>query len=734
MVTEEDILAGKVVNEATANGENESEDPTDPGDDEVEDPTEDPKPSLKVEKETTSKPANGEAYALGETITYKITVTNDGNLTITNIKVDDDLTGLHETIDKLEPGESKEFTTEYVVTEADILNGSVKNEATADGENESDDPTDPGDDEVDDPTDEKDAKLTLTKETTSTPADEKYVLDEQITYKITAKNEGNVTLTNVKIVDELTGDEWTIDSLKPGESKSFDSAAYTITVDDVVAGSVKNVATATATDPEGETVNAEAEVEDPTKKRDDNDVDPEPDPDDPGESMDADGKSITVVYDGKEHTVSASATVADSKIEYSTDGGATWTEEAPVRVDVGTTEFMIRATHPAYEDVVKEGYKLTVIPAPLTIKIDDKIKTQGDPDPEFTYTVEGLVEGETIPEGVIVLTRDPGEAVGTYPIHGSVVKFMARATEFKASNYDITFEEGTLTIERRIDDNPTPLAVFGVFSFYFISDTMLEKEGVRNDAYKSMINWAAENQEALGALAMVGSGNLVKRYDDADAWKYAKDTLNTLADTLPYFNAAGRTDVNGDEMNYDAYTENGLCKAQNKHDDGKVWYQIFEEQHVMLVGLGYQKVAETDEEKDAQDAWIKYVNDAIAAHEDYFVILTLNDFVDAAGTLSAFGALVEERIVAENENVELILCGNAEGAVHWTKTYGERTVDAVMYNYQADEEKGLGFMKIITIDGDTSTITVATYSPVMDTDTYDESKPDNDFFVIENAF
>ncbi len=849
VVTEADILKGSVKNEATADGDNESEDPTDPGDDEVEDPTDKPDPSLKVEKETTSTPANGSTYALGETITYKITVTNDGNLTITNVKVDDELTGLHETIESLEPGESKVFTTEYVVTEEDILAGKVVNEATADGDNESDDPTDPGDDEVDDPTedpkghititkvttstpangstyaldeeitykitvtndgnltitnikvvdeltgdewtiaslapgeskeftaahkvteedilagevlnvatatgtspdpeepdvpvepgedpeptDEKDAKLTLTKETTSTPADGAYVLDEQITYKITAKNEGNVTLTNVKIVDELTGDEWTIDSLKPGESKSFDSAAYTVTVDDVVAGSVKNVATATATDPEGETVEAEAEVEDPTKKRDDNDVDPEPDPDDPGESMDADGKSITVVYDGKEHTVSASATVADSKIEYSTDGGATWTEEAPVRVDVGTTEFMIRATHPAYEDVVKEGYKLEVIPAPLTIKIDDKIKTQGDPDPEFTYTVEGLVEGETIPEGVIVLTRDPGEAVGTYPIHGSVVKFMARATEFKASNYDITFEEGTLTIERRIDDNPTPLAVFGVFSFYFISDTMLEKEGVRNDAYKSMINWAAENQEALGALALVGSGNLVKRYDDADAWKYAKDTLNTLADTLPYFNAAGRTDVNGDEMNYDAYTENGLCKAQNKHDDGKVWYQIFEEQHVMLVGLGYQKVAETDEEKEAQDAWIKYVNDAIAAHEDYFVILTLNDFVDAAGTLSAFGALVEERIVAENENVELILCGNAEGAVHWTKTYGERTVDAVMYNYQADEEKGLGFMKIITIDGDTSTITVATYSPVMDTDTYDESKPENDFFVIENAF
>ena len=51
-------------NEATADGENASDEPTDPGDDEVEDPTEDPHPSLSVEKTTTTTPANGENYVL----------------------------------------------------------------------------------------------------------------------------------------------------------------------------------------------------------------------------------------------------------------------------------------------------------------------------------------------------------------------------------------------------------------------------------------------------------------------------------------------------------------------------------------------------------------------------------------------------------------------------------------------------------------------------------------------
>ena len=95
--------------------------------------------------------------------------------------------------------------------------------------------------------------MKLEKVTISTPADEKYVIDEQITYMVTVTNDGNVTLTNVKITDPLTGDEWTIASLAPNESKEFTTTAYTVTADDVVAGSVTNKATATATDPDGKT-------------------------------------------------------------------------------------------------------------------------------------------------------------------------------------------------------------------------------------------------------------------------------------------------------------------------------------------------------------------------------------------------------------------------------------------------------------------------------------------------
>ncbi|QTE69327.1 hypothetical protein JNO48_05355 [Clostridiales bacterium] len=256
-VTEDDILAGSVKNEATADGENKSEEPTEPGKGTKEDPTEKPDPSLNVVKETTSTPANGETYALGETISYKITVTNDGNLAITNVKVDDELTGLHETIESLAVGEEKVFTTTYTVTEDDILAGGVKNVATADGDNKTEDPTDPGTGTKDDPTDDPKGHMTVTKISTSEPASaDGYMLGETIEYRIVVTNDGNLTMTNVKVEDELTGLNETIESLAPGEEKEF-TTSYVVTEKDVEAGNVVNVATAKGADPTDEEVPSE---------------------------------------------------------------------------------------------------------------------------------------------------------------------------------------------------------------------------------------------------------------------------------------------------------------------------------------------------------------------------------------------------------------------------------------------------------------------------------------------
>ena len=257
-VTEADILAGMVLNVATAKADTipDPKDPENPkkpeGSDEKRDNTEPKNGHLTVTKETTSAPKNGETYALGEKITYKIVVKNDGNLTITEIEVKDTLNGKEETLATgvtLQPEESKEYSFEHIVTEADILAGKVVNEATAKGKSpdpeKPDAPVDPGKTE-DDP-DETRAVLDIDKKVKGQDADQDgiYRYGETAQYALVISNLGNVTLRNVTATDAVAGVEMregagyqlvngeaVIGELKPGESMTV-NVAYPIQRGDI---------------------------------------------------------------------------------------------------------------------------------------------------------------------------------------------------------------------------------------------------------------------------------------------------------------------------------------------------------------------------------------------------------------------------------------------------------------------------------------------------------------------
>ncbi len=211
-ITEADVLAGEFVNTVTASFSGEEDTPFE--DDDQVDEIEEPKGHLTIDKVTTSEPANGSSYALGETITYKITATNDGNLTLTNVKVVDELTGDEWEIASLAPGASEEFDTSYTVTEADILAGSVVNTATAEGTSPDPDkpdvPVNPGEEE--EPTETEKPSLFVEK-TAQPDEDGVYNLGDEIHYVIKVTNNGNVTVNDITVKDELTGDEWQLDSL-----------------------------------------------------------------------------------------------------------------------------------------------------------------------------------------------------------------------------------------------------------------------------------------------------------------------------------------------------------------------------------------------------------------------------------------------------------------------------------------------------------------------------------------
>ena len=188
------------------------------------------------------KTHDGKDYGVGDTVKFTITVTNiydeDKDITIEEIE------GVKFTSDSefkaVKPGATVTATAEYVLTEEDIYSGTFKNTATAKFSGEDKDYK--GEDEV--PTEKADPHMTVVKEVTSTPADgKKYAKDEKIEYKITVKNDGNLTIEDITVSDDLTGEKWTVKSLAPGEEESF-TTSYTVTEADAKAGKVVNVATA----------------------------------------------------------------------------------------------------------------------------------------------------------------------------------------------------------------------------------------------------------------------------------------------------------------------------------------------------------------------------------------------------------------------------------------------------------------------------------------------------------
>lgn len=168
-------------------------------------------------------------------------------------------------------------------------------------------------------------------------------------------------------------------------------------------------------------------------------------------------------YDGKAHAGGYTGDVPEgTEISYSTDGGKTWTSEAPSLTNVGSLTYIVRAENPNYEDVTAEG-TITVNPKAITINADNKSKVYGTADPTWTATVTGAVSGEldklisasngqlramSVTPFKVKFSRQKGESVGKYKIYVTGDK--------EQGNYIITYIPGTLTITQPAAPDPTP--------------------------------------------------------------------------------------------------------------------------------------------------------------------------------------------------------------------------------------------------------------------------------------
>lgn len=258
-LTQADVDSGELTNTATAGG-------TPPGD--TPPPTSDPStvtvpstpaPGIEVVKTSDTE----EISEVGQEVTYSFEATNTGNVTLTDVVIDDsDFSGSGELsavvcpdeAASLAPGQSVTCTATYAVTQADLDSGELTNTATATGTPPGDTPPPTSTPSTVDVPAEPRPGIEVVKTSDTTRITE---VGQKVSYRFEVTNTGNVPLSEVTVEEgEFSGTGTTPvvtcpeSALAPHASMTC-TADYRVTRADLDAGDLTNTATATGTPPGG---------------------------------------------------------------------------------------------------------------------------------------------------------------------------------------------------------------------------------------------------------------------------------------------------------------------------------------------------------------------------------------------------------------------------------------------------------------------------------------------------
>ena len=232
-VTQADIDAGQIVNSATVTADggaiSETDGVTATG-------------PARTPVLTFTKVADGPFAAVGDVVDFTLSVTNDGNVTLTDVTITDaffdpDLTCA---IGTLLPGESDSCLASYTVDQNDVNAGEITNTASASADHPQGTLNETATAVVAGPAESPSLQIVKTASTGQVFG----AVGSSVTFGFRVENTGNVTQTGVTVTDAFFDPDLTcvIGNLDPGAVDTSCSATYTITQDDVDAGSLTNVA------------------------------------------------------------------------------------------------------------------------------------------------------------------------------------------------------------------------------------------------------------------------------------------------------------------------------------------------------------------------------------------------------------------------------------------------------------------------------------------------------------
>lgn len=172
----------------------------------------------------------------GDTIEFTVSLCNIGNVPLQEVNVSGLLLGYEGVIEELAVGETHTLTLEYTVTEEDFLIGEISCTVTASALADTTIGAEPGTIwEEDTLVIGMEEALPGMQVNIRTDPLESAAAGDTVVFYIEVINTGNVTLQNIRVISEILGEEWMIDSLLPDEIHTLQTE-YRMTEADVQEG------------------------------------------------------------------------------------------------------------------------------------------------------------------------------------------------------------------------------------------------------------------------------------------------------------------------------------------------------------------------------------------------------------------------------------------------------------------------------------------------------------------
>ena len=335
-------------------------------------------------------------------------------------------------------------------------------------------------------------------------------------------------------------------------------------------------------------------------------------------------------------------------------------------------------------------------------------------------------------DGTVTLN---GTIALTDHLDGRIVRVMVQNGEgYTPTQYAAGASAGTPTYSHITTSNKddTPRDNYD-FTFAVESDTQYynEDRGTQGDGDPNPIgkyqyqldihDWLLANRSRMNIQYLFHNGDIIDDVALGGEWDNADKAYAYLDRAgFPYGVLAGNHDVGhlrGDYTEYWKYF--GASRYENdpwyggSYQNNRAHYDLITVDGIdflmMYVGWGIG-----DEE-------IEWMNDVLAQYPERVAILNFHEYLLATGGLGEEPKRVYDEVISVNPNVRMVLSGHYHNAKTVTYTFDDnkdgqtdRTVYAMLFDYQGLSEGGKGYMRLMHFDCKSGTITVRTYSPSLD--------------------